>query len=108
MNAKPAQHPAAAVLSQPAEAEPDTSVERVYGNGETFAADAAPDAERAHVDYERWASVLERQLFRDQAEIDRLRAAMQAYVDWEYRKRGAPRFTLTNLRAALAPTEEER
>jgi hypothetical protein len=31
-----------------------------------------------------------------------LRAAVAAYVAWQYRQRGAPRFTLTDLRAALA------
>jgi len=69
--------------------------------------DYAPthDTPEAKVDYVRYSAVLERQLFRDQAEVDRLRAAIQAYIDWEYRKRGAPRFTLTNLRAALAPSE---
>ena len=35
---------------------------------------------------------------------DRLRAieaAARAYVAWQYRERGAPRFTLTDLRTAL-------
>ena len=42
------------------------------------------------------------------AEIARLReieAAAQAHIDWEYRRRGAPRFTLTDLRAVLDPSE---
>ena len=42
---------------------------------------------------------------RDAAEVARLsriEAAAQAHVAWEYRMPGAPRFTLTMLRAALA------
>ena len=41
-----------------------------------------------------------------EAELERLRAvktAAQGHVDWEYRRRGAPRVTLTGLRAALSP-----
>ena len=37
---------------------------------------------------------------------ERLREAVEAYVAWQYRKRGARRFTLTDLRAALAATPE--
>ena len=42
------------------------------------------------------------------AELERLRAvktAAQGHVDWEYRRRGAPRVTLTGLRAALVREE---
>jgi hypothetical protein len=35
-----------------------------------------------------------------------LREAVQAYVDWQYRQRGARRFTLTDLRAALASSDD--
>jgi hypothetical protein len=35
----------------------------------------------------------------------RLRTAIEAYIAWQYRERGASRFTLTDLRAALAATK---
>ena len=42
------------------------------------------------------------------AELERLRSvetAARGHVDWEYRRRGAPRVTLTDLRAALSREE---
>jgi glutaredoxin len=47
---------------------------------------------------------------RSTAEVERLRAVERAarmHVAWEYRERGAPRFTLSNLRAALAEPDHD-
>ena len=41
----------------------------------------------------------------ERAARGRVEAAARAYVAWQYRERGAPRFTLTDLRAALSSTE---
>ena len=61
-----------------------------------------PDAERA-----AWAT-LSGDLDWAKAEIERLtkiEAAARAFIAWQWRMPEARRFTMTNLRAALAPSE---
>ena len=59
-----------------------------------------PDEPNVLLDY---VLAIEAQAVNDYDRLRAIEAAARAHIAWQYRQRGAPRFTLSDLRAALTP-----